>query len=112
VLGRREEVFVRSVTGLVSAVESDPFGAMVSDGVYERCVSFLPPGSVVDLSFPVQTPRGDAVLFAGRDDEVFSVTRLVANRPGQPGRYLETALGLRVTTRNWNTIERIARIEA
>jgi uncharacterized protein (DUF1697 family) len=112
VLGRREEVFIRSVAALVSAVESDPFGGMVSGGVHERCVSFLPPGSVVGLSLPVRTPRGDAVLFAVRGDEVFSVTRLVAGRPGQPGTYLEAALGLRVTTRNWNTVERIARMEA
>jgi uncharacterized protein (DUF1697 family) len=111
VLGRREEVFIRSVAALASAVAADPFAAMMSDGVYERCVSFLLPGSAVGLTLPLETPRGDAVLFSAGDDAVLSVTRLVAGRPGQPGKYLETALGLRVTTRNWNTIERIARLE-
>jgi uncharacterized protein (DUF1697 family) len=111
VLGRREDVLIRSVTALASAVRADPFAAMVADDVYERCVTFLPPGPPVALSLPIETPRGDTLLFARQSDDVLSITRLVGGRPGQPGKYLETATGLRVTTRNWNTIERIVRVE-
>lgn len=111
ILGRREEVFIRAVDDLVAAVGTDPYATMMSEDVHERCVSFLPSGCVVDLSLPDSTPRGDLVLFAVRDEAVFSITRLVSGRPGQPGKYLEIALDVRVTTRNWNTIERIAKIE-
>jgi uncharacterized protein (DUF1697 family) len=111
VLGRREDVFIRTVASLAAAVRADPFAAVMADDVYERCVSFLPTDTRVTLTLPVQTPRGDAVLFARRDDDVLSITRLVGGRPGQPGRYLESAEGIRVTTRNWNTIERIVRLE-
>ena len=111
VLGRREEVFIRSVASLASAVRSDPFAEMMADDVYERCVTFVPAEPRASLSLPMQTPRGDAVLFDCRAGGVLSITRLISGRPGQPGRFLESTLGLRVTTRNWNTIERIVRLE-
>src|SRR5664280_597314 len=63
VLGRREDVFVRSVASLTSAVRSDPFAEMMADDVYERCVTFVPTEPPVSLPLPTQTPRGDAVLF-------------------------------------------------
>jgi uncharacterized protein (DUF1697 family) len=111
VLGRREEVFIRSVASLASAVRSDPFAEMMADDVYERCVTFVPTEPSVSLSLPMQAPRGDAVLFDCLAGGVLSITRLISGRPGQPGRFLESTLGLRVTTRNWNTIERIVRLE-
>jgi uncharacterized protein (DUF1697 family) len=111
VLGRRENVFIRSVASLASAVRSDPFAEMMADDVYERCVTFVPAEPRASLSLPMETPRGDAVLFDCRAGGVLSITRLISGRPGQPGRFLESTLGLRVTTRNWNTIERIVRLE-
>jgi uncharacterized protein (DUF1697 family) len=111
VLGRREDVFIRTIASLAAAVRADPFAAAMVDDVYERCVTFLSDGPPIALTLPVQTPRGDAVLFGRQGEDVLSVTRLVAGRPGQPGKYLEGVGGIRVTTRNWNTIERIARLE-
>jgi len=111
VLGRREDVLIRSLAELAAAVRADPFAAIMADDVYERCVTFLPSGPPVRLSLPIETERGDTVLFARQSDDVLSITRLVGGHPGQPGKYLETATGLRVTTRNWNTIERIVRLE-
>jgi uncharacterized protein (DUF1697 family) len=111
VLGRRENVLIRSVAALAAAVRADPFAAIMADDVYERCVTFLPAGPPVTLSLPIETPRGDTVLFDRQSDDVLSITRLVGGRPGQPGKYLETATGLHMTTRNWNTIERIVRLE-
>ena len=111
VLGRREDVFIRTLASLTAAVRADPFAAVMADDVYERCVSFLPTDTRVSLTLPVRTPRGDAVLFARQHDDVLSITRLVGGRPGQPGKYLESAEAIRVTTRNWNTIERIVRLE-
>lgn len=112
VLGRAEDVFVRSVASLAAAVRADPFAEMMAADVYERCVTFLPTDTPLTLSLPIQTARGDAVLFAWQDDEVLSVTRLVGGRPGQPGKYLEHNIGVRVTTRNWNTVERMVRLES
>jgi uncharacterized protein (DUF1697 family) len=112
VLGRREDVFVRSIDVLAAAVRSEPFAAIMDDDVYERCVTLLPDSPPVDLRLPIETRRRDSVLFGRLSADVLSITRMVGGRPGQPGKYLETTTGLRVTTRNWSTIERIVRLES
>jgi uncharacterized protein (DUF1697 family) len=111
VIGRREEVFIRSLDALATAVASEPFAHVMADDVYERCVTFFRTEVTPALAIPTQTERGDAVLFDTGPGQVFSITRLVGGRPGQPGRVIEAALGVRATTRNWNTIERIVRLE-
>jgi len=112
VIGRREEVFVRSIDSLAVQVGSEPFAHVMADDVYERCVTYLRTDVPMTLELPMRTPRGDAVLFASGPGQVLSITRLVAGRPGQPGRVVESALGVRASTRNWNTIERIVRLES
>jgi len=111
VIGRREEVFVRSVDSLATAVGSEPFAPVMADDVYERCVTFFHADVALTLAIPTQTPRGDALFFAAGPGEVLSITRLIGGRPGQPGRVIEAAMGVRATTRNWNTVERIVRLE-
>jgi uncharacterized protein (DUF1697 family) len=108
IVGHREPVFVRSVAALRREIAKDPFADPPFDDVYERCVSFIDV-SAKALALPMTSPRGDAVVFAARSREVFSVTRKVDGRPGSPMLLIERALGRRVSTRNWNTIERIVR---
>ena len=63
------------------------------------------------MPMPMPMLRGDVVLFACRAGGVLSITRWISGRPDQPGRFLESTMGIPVTTRNWNTIERIVRLE-
>jgi len=111
VIGRTEPVFIRSIDHLRDQVESRPFRDPPFDDVHERCVSFTK-GSIGRLELPLATARGDAIAFALRDGDIFSVTRLVGGRPGTMGKVLERTLGLPVTTRNWNTIELILKSHA
>jgi uncharacterized protein (DUF1697 family) len=108
VIGRSEPVFIRALDQLRSQVENDPFRDPPFDDVHERCVSFTL-GPVVGIDLPVGTARGDAIAFAARNDDIYSVTRLVDGRPGTMGRVLERTLGRPLTTRNWNTIELIVK---
>ena len=62
------------------------------------------PASKVIVGPPATVPFKAAALF---EANIFSVTRLVGGRPGTMGGVLERALGRALTTRNWNTIERI-----
>lgn len=112
VIGRREEVFVQSVEHLAEMVTSDPFRSVMEDDVNERCVSFVDKRDPSALKLPLETPNADALIFASGPHEVLSITRLVRGRPGKPGQLVESLLNCRVTTRNWNTIERIVRLEA
>jgi uncharacterized protein (DUF1697 family) len=108
VIGRNEPVFIRSVDHLHELVASEPFLNPPFQDVHERCVSFTAE-PVVGLHLPLATRRGDAVAFDSRAADIFSVTRLVGGRPGTMGGMLERALAQPVTTRNWNTIERLVR---
>jgi hypothetical protein len=51
-------------------------------------------------------------LIAADGPEVFSVTQRISDRPGNPGALIKRQIGAAVTTRNWNTIERILRAPA
>ena len=100
--------FLRSLAALRREVGKAPFADPPFADVFERCVSFTDT-SANGLVLPMSTSRRDAVVFAARAREVFSVTRRIDGRPGNPVRLIERALGRPVTTRNWNTIEHIVR---
>ena len=74
-------------------------------------MTFLSTSIPVALELPMETPNRDALLFAASPGQILSITRLVGGRPGRPGHGVESAMGVRATTRNWNTVERIVRIE-
>ncbi len=106
ITGRPKPVFIRSVAALRKLVAAQPFAEPpipVAD-IYERCVSFTDrPTHRLDL--PMTTARTDAVVFAAQGRQVYSVTRHLDGRPGNPVLLIERALGRAVTTRNWNTVE-------
>lgn len=106
ILGRDEEVFVRSLAALRRRVSARPFAAAPWQDAYERCMSFTA-SDLRDLELPHVTSRKDACLFDRVGTDVYCVTRIIGGRPGSPGKALERLLGQPVTTRNWNTIERI-----
>jgi uncharacterized protein (DUF1697 family) len=111
-LGRHEPIFVRSVARLAELAAGDPFAGYRTDDVHERCVTFLPGDRRWDRALPMASRRTDVSLVAAEGPEVFSVTRLISGRPGTPGTLIEREIGAPVTTRNWNTIERILRAPA
>lgn len=106
VLDRREPVFVRALDALKRQVASEPFDGLPPADVHERCVSFTA-GDVGVLDLPITSRRGDLVVFAATAGSVYSFTRMINGRPGNPGKLLETMLRAPVTTRNWNTVVRI-----
>ena len=102
-----EPVFIRSVSELERLHAGDPFALAPPGGFHERCVTFLQSSPRSKPALPIRSQRGDVEIFSISSRNAFSVTRLVGGRPGQPGRILERRLDLPVTTRNWNTVERI-----
>ena len=106
VIGRREGVYVRSVSHLTDLVSEEPFARAPFSDPYERTVSFLwEPLDGVDL--PIESTRRDVVVFAARSAELFAVNRLVDGRTSGAGGLIERVLEQRVTTRSWNTVLRI-----
>ena len=98
---------VRSLDHLARAVDCSPFQRAPDDNPYARFVTFLP-DSMPDLpSPPISTKRRDFLIFAVDGAEAYSVTYLVNGRQGSPNAFLERHVGAGLTTRNWNTVERL-----
>jgi len=97
---------VRSLEALRSSVATSPFASAPIPDPHERCVSFCD-CDLTPLELPITTTRGDALTFASTPGEAYSVTRMIDGRAGNPGKTLEALLDAPVTTRNWNTVERI-----
>jgi uncharacterized protein (DUF1697 family) len=108
-MGRFEPVFVRSLDALRQAVRADPFAEVPMVEVRDRCVTFIEL-SGGQLTVPIHSARGDAVIFAQNGHDIYSATHLINGRGGNPNRMIEKELFCRATTRNWNTVERIVKL--
>ena len=106
-IGFDQPSHVRALDALSEAVARDPFRAAPDGPVRTRAVTFLsaPPAGLPRL--PISTPRGDLVVFSVDGSDVYSVTRLMGGREGNPNGLLERLVGPGLTSRNWNTVERI-----
>lgn len=98
---------VRGMRALARQVASTPFAGISLEDVHERCVTFLPKRTASMPALPIHGARGDFEILAATADAVYSVTRLVGGRPGNVTGHLQRLLGMPLTTRNWNTVERL-----
>jgi uncharacterized protein (DUF1697 family) len=106
VVGRRTEVFVRSVDGLLALRALDPFRAPPLTIDHERIVAFLDHEPSVAL--PIWSPSRDFVVFAAGPRALFSVAMKYPDGTSRgSGGLVERATGTRVTSRAWSTVERI-----
>jgi uncharacterized protein (DUF1697 family) len=106
VVGRRTEVFVRSVDELLALRALDPFRASPITVGHERIVAFLDHEPA--LTLPIWSPSRDFVVFAAGPRELFSVAAKYPDGTSRgSGGLVERATGTRVTSRAWSTVERI-----
>ena len=108
VIGRPEEVFVRSIRSLEDLAASDPFVGSPYPETVERTVSFVPPGTDLGaLAIPAESRSGRVCMFRATEREVLSAGRRVGGRTEGAGGLVERKLGCRITSRAWSTILRI-----
>jgi uncharacterized protein (DUF1697 family) len=106
VVGRRTEVFVRSVDELLALRALDPFRAPPITVDHDRIVAFLDHQPAVAL--PLWSPSRDFVVYAAGPRELFSVAvKYPDGTTRGSGGLVERATGTRVTSRAWSTVERI-----
>jgi uncharacterized protein (DUF1697 family) len=105
------EIMVRGLGELAALVARDPF-ADHPPGPRVKCyVAFLGRAPKVRPVLPILSAkeRLEAIALEGR--EVFIVSRLKPNRFfGFPNNFIEDALGVSATTRNWSTVTAIAKL--
>jgi uncharacterized protein (DUF1697 family) len=107
--GLREPFFVRSMGDLEALQAAMPFSAARGGDVHERTVSFFDELARPLPPLPIRSKRGDCEVFSLGDCEAYGVTWLIDGRTGNPGKLVEDMGSTLVTTRNWNTIERLVR---
>ena len=105
--GLVEPGHIRSIGELAALVATSPFEAIEPGSVYERCVSFLAPRSRIAVDLPLESRRGDVRVLGVVGPDVISVSIKLGSSPGSPNAFLEKLLGQAVTTRAWNTVERL-----
>lgn len=108
VVGRRIDVFIRSLDHLQGTDAERIYGMAPFGEVRDRLVTFFHEPPVFATFTPpalVQKDRTAVLLVDGCD--VFSVTRMLDGRFGSPGGFFERESGQRMTTRGWGTVEKI-----
>jgi uncharacterized protein (DUF1697 family) len=99
-------VLLRTPAQLRATVKGAPFaGGSAQAKAY---VTFL--DQPTRRAVPSGTPNGDLEVVGHTAREIFSVAREVRGRSGNPNAFLEKALGVRATTRNWNVVQALAEL--
>jgi len=107
-LGFEVAVFVRSVRELQALVKADPFAAHTADADATPYVTFVAAAPKPKPTLPLVSPNGDVEVFAIRRRDVCSLSHAVKGRNGFPNLFVEKTFGVLATTRNWNTVVKMA----
>lgn len=102
------EILHRSVEELEEVVRRAPFTIRDAGPAVKLYVAFLTRAPRVRPQFPVSLPKEALQAVAMTERQVFIVSRPKKNGFfGFPNNFIEDALGVPATTRNWSTITRI-----
>jgi uncharacterized protein (DUF1697 family) len=109
-LGETPELMVRTARAMTRIVDADPFGALVDDKAIKLYVVFLArtPKQVPPLPVILEKDGLELVAVTGREAYVVSRRKLGTVMYGFPNQFVEKTLGVPATSRNWNTVVRIA----
>ena len=112
VLGRGEPLYVRTLTRLAEIAAMEPFAGPLGEVAAERVVTFTLDPVQLSVELPFTSERGDVAILRADEREIYSVSILVGGRTRAPGGIIERLVGERVTTRGWNTVQRVVAKES
>lgn len=106
--GREIGVLLRSREHLELLGASQPFKGILVTPQTKFYVTFLSEKPVKSLQVRYESPGGDFTILRASTSEVFSVLTVSPNAGSTDlMKILEKRFGLRITTRNWQTIVRV-----
>jgi uncharacterized protein (DUF1697 family) len=112
-LGAEPEMAIRSMARLRALARSEPFGAYAAEPGIKLYVVFLSARPRAHRALPAADPKERLEAIAMRPLEVFVLSRRKANGfYGFPNVFIERALGVPATTRNWSTVTKVAELAA
>ncbi len=109
--GKKIGVIVRTGQEIQAIVKADLFRGIKVTSAMRLYVTFLPGKPSSTLTLPYESPEKDFRILRLADDALFSVLTLSPTRGTTDAMgILEKEFGKAITTRNWNTVVKIARI--
>lgn len=111
VVGRRIEVFVRTVRELAAVDAEAIYATAPFEHLGELVSYFHRPPDFGGLPVPSVVHHGRAAILAIEGRDVYSVEREVDGRRSAPGGVFERITGQRCTTRGWSTVAKILQRE-
>jgi uncharacterized protein (DUF1697 family) len=109
-MGAQTDVCFRELDHLVDLVAADPFGDLVSDESAKLYVTFMDRQPSPKPKLPILIPNEGIEITGLRGTDLFVVSRPKPNGMyGFPNLFVEK-LGVRATTRNWNTVTKLANL--
>lgn len=106
-LGFHSTVIIRSRQQLSGLAMRRPFGDMVHSKQTNLNITFLKHATKSDLQLPYNNPDGTYTILAQYDNEVASVVDITGAKIPNLMARLEKAFGPDITTRSWNTVQKI-----
>lgn len=102
-------VIIREVDYLHELVTSDPFKHIHVTPNLRLYVTFLGDNAKKSIDLPYVSPNKDFQIISMTDSELFSVLE-VDGKTTDAMKLIEKTFGKNVTTRNWNTVKKLASI--
>lgn len=103
-------LILRTDEAMRNLMELDPFHGTTTTKETRLYVSFLSEKSTSDLPLPYSNPKSDFKILQKTDREIFSVLNIKTSRSVDAMKFLEKEYGKNSTTRNWNTVVKIANL--
>lgn len=107
VFGFAIPVLVRRATDIIKLIEHDPFQAITLTKDLRFYISFLKENPESEISLPWSAEDGSFKILEIRDKAICSVLDLSVTKTTKGMDLLEQMFGKNLTTRNWNTINKI-----
>lgn len=110
-LGVETTVLLRTRREIEKLVQRDPFGDEEAGRDIKRYAAFMSKKPRAGYDLPIVSAKDGLEIFSVEGREAFALSRRVNGRYGFPNAFIEKKLGVISTTRNWNTILKIAEFE-
>ncbi|HJU87990.1 MAG TPA: DUF1697 domain-containing protein [Gemmatimonadaceae bacterium] len=110
-LGHEPGLILRSARQLDATIRAAPFKDLERRVDLKLYVIFLGDKPKKKRSFPIESEKEAMTLTGMSGRDVFVVSRMKSNRMyGFPNAVVESELGVSATSRNWNTVRKIAEL--
>lgn len=108
VFGFQIPVLIRNADTISELINRSPFKNIEVTKDIRLYVSFIKKKTTPDIQLPFATANGSFQILEARDRTIISVVNLSNTKTTKAMEILEKFFGKNITTRNWNTLNRIA----